>query len=324
MASPSASPPLAHHAPPLDRDALLQRYADDVTLQGLTPKTVLNYRTDIHVFLRHPSVVDVLAVEVPELRAFLHHLRTERKLDPKTIGRYFSALQSFYQYLEFEQLVTVSPVKRFRARYLKTILKEAKKQRTGLRQLASIQQAKDLAHSILDPQDLALIVLLFKTGIRREEVAKIDVEDIDWKDQSIRLKMFAKRTNPIVFFDDETERALRRHLAVRATRWGETTGPLFLNAYGKRLSGKAIYERFIEVAQRAGLHRPGGTLKEKYTPHCCRHWFTTHLRGAGMKREHVSWLRGDAPIATMDIYNHIDPQVVRAEYLACIPQLGLA
>ena len=43
-----------------------------------------------------------------------------------------------------------------------------------------------------------------------------------------------------------------------------------------------------------------------------------------MRREHVSWLRGDAPGGTIDIYMHIDPQAVRREYTACMPQLGLA
>lgn len=42
-----------------------------------------------------------------------------------------------------------------------------------------------------------------------------------------------------------------------------------------------------------------------------------------MTREHVTWLRGDKPRGTMDIYLHIDPAEVRESYLARIPKLGL-
>jgi integrase/recombinase XerD len=73
-----------------------------------------------------------------------------------------------------------------------------------------------------------------------------------------------------------------------------------------------------------GLHNPEtGKLADKFTPHCCRHWFTTHLLRAGMKREYVKWLRGDAIKEAVDIYYHIDPEDVRKEYMTHIPQLGL-
>jgi integrase/recombinase XerD len=48
-----------------------------------------------------------------------------------------------------------------------------------------------------------------------------------------------------------------------------------------------------------------------FTPQACRHWFTTYLLRAGMKREYVQWLRGDSINEAMDIYFHIDPKDVQ-------------
>ena len=62
-------------------------------------------------------------------------------------------------------------------------------------------------------------------------------------------------------------------------------------------------------------------LKDKFTPHCFRHWFTTHLRRSGMSREYRKWLRGDSPEGADDLYDHIDPDEVKMGYLKHIPKL---
>jgi len=66
-------------------------------------------------------------------------------------------------------------------------------------------------------------------------------------------------------------------------------------------------------------------IEDYFTPHCCRHWFTTHLRngGEGMPREYIQELRGDAHKDAMDIYNHVDHEKLRKSYMSFIPQLGI-
>jgi integrase/recombinase XerD len=64
-------------------------------------------------------------------------------------------------------------------------------------------------------------------------------------------------------------------------------------------------------------------MEDHFSPHCARHWNTTHLLRAGMKREYVQWLRGDAIKEAVDIYFHVDPKDVQEAYLASIPQLGI-
>ena len=79
----------------------------------------------------------------------------------------------------------------------------------------------------------------------------------------------------------------------------------------------------MKLAERVGLHDPNSTkLEDRFTPHCCRHWFVTHLLRAGMSRDFVKELRGDTRGEAIDIYNHIDPKELRESYLAHIPQLG--
>ena len=65
-------------------------------------------------------------------------------------------------------------------------------------------------------------------------------------------------------------------------------------------------------------------MEDHFSPHCTRHWFTTHLRRAGMPREFIQELRGDQRQAAIDIYDHIDKEELRKSYLEHMPQLGLS
>ena len=173
------------------------------------------------------------------------------------------------------------------------------------------------------------MLLLFKTGIRRKELVELDVEDINFQDQSIMVKPTPKRTNRTVFFDRETEIQLKRWLKARDSYgWNNTkktkTKALFINRRGFRLTGVYLQKKIAEYASHLGLHDPSSDKpEERFTPHCCRHWNNTHLLRAGMKREHVKWLRGDVPRESIDIYYHIDPEEVKQSYLNNMPIFGI-
>jgi integrase/recombinase XerD len=133
----------------------------------------------------------------------------------------------------------------------------------------------------------------------------------------------AKRTNQTVFFDGETARVLERWLQARQ-RDDPDTEALFTNLYSNRLEGHGVSHVVRNRAEAVDLHDPEATdLSERFTPHCCRHWFTTHLRRSGMQREYIQELRGDSRGDAIDIYDHIDEQELREAYLAHIPTLGI-
>ncbi len=93
---------------------------------------------------------------------------------------------------------------------------------------------------------------------------------------------------------------------------------------GTRLTKKSVEKLIEKHAGRLGLHEAkAGKLEDRFTPHCCRHWFTTHLIRAGMPRDFVKELRGDVRHEAIDIYNHIDKKELKESYLAHIPQLDI-
>ena len=99
---------------------------------------------------------------------------------------------------------------------------------------------------------------------------------------------------------------------------------LFLNSKGDRLDRGGILLLVRQAAERIGLHNPRSErMEDHFSPHCCRHWFTTHLRRAGMRREFIQELRSDSRLEAIDIYDHIDLKELKEAYLAAIPQLGV-
>lgn len=311
------------------KEDLIGEFLRDLDLQGKREGTIRDYRTYVVRFAEfledREGSISFDEVDSKCLRDFIGYLRKEKDLSEKTIGNYFSGLSSFFEYLKFEGLVEGNPVPPVRERYVKNSNNNSGGSK---RQLISVDKMSMLVNSILSARDRALIVLLAKTGIRRNELSAIDVSDIDWEDQSIRLKekfQEGKRSNLTVFFDDECARVLKRWMDER-DEWlkDEDTDALFLNIYGTRLKRHGIQYAVRKHAERVGLHdSDSDDLKDKFTAHCCRHWFTTHLRRNGMPREHIKELRGDSRSEAMDIYHHIDKEELKESYLAHIPKLGL-
>lgn len=301
-------------------------FAADCKLRNLSSETIRRYKGDIVTisnFLNRKSL-SLQDLDKYVLKDILAYLVNIRKVSPKTVGNYFASLSSFYQFLEFEDLADRNPVLPFRKRYLRQY-KNAKGNPGFERKLISVSEMAMLINSILNPRDKAIIALLAKTGIRRGELINVDLTDLDWIEQSIQLKPHPKRSNRTVFFDDECARVLSRWLKARENYTVEPgCEALFVGEQGKRLKRNGVYRAVTIHAERVGLHNPkSNRIEDHFTPHCCRHWFTTHLRRNGMRREFIKELRGDSRNEAIDIYDHIDKKELKRAYLAAIPMLGI-
>jgi integrase/recombinase XerD len=265
--------------------------------------------------------VNVTEITKNDLKDFLYHLQEERVLKFRSILHEFVMLNCLYSYLEEEGLIAVNPVPAFRKRYLNLYKNDSDSEQ---RQIIGIEDAAKLVSATLETRDQAIILLFLKTGMRLSELASLDVSDVNMAGLSLTLKKTAKRSNRMLYFDHETAEVLGHWLAIRALRKGHEKTALLLSNQGMRMSIRQIEKSVIKHAKVIGLHDPeSNKLADRFGPHCCRHWFTTHLLRAGMRREYVKWLRGDMIKEAVDIYYHIDPEDVRKEYMKHIPQLGV-
>jgi integrase/recombinase XerD len=295
-------------------------FIEDMRSRNLSPDTIRTYSwilRDFNNFMQDREN-GLLTITRDDLRSYVDRMRA-KGLSHKSASLRFGAICSLYEYLVFEEIVDKNPAVPVRKRYLQTY----KSQRGHTHQLISKEQAGQIVQEMVDIRDKALTMLLFKTGIRIKELIALDVDDINWKNFSITLKPTAKRTNRIVFFDGETAEYLRRWLRIRDNRTVDAERALFVSS-SRRLQRSAIHYALVKAATRIGLHdATSPNMEDHFSAHCARHWFTTMLDRAGMKREHIETLRGDVGKAAIDLYIHNDLDEIRKEYLRCIPRLGV-
>lgn len=306
--------------------ALIERFTSDCQLRGLTSESIRGYTGNLRIVSRFLSGGRLTLQDLNRdvLKEVLNYLLEERGVSHRTVGDYFSALSSLYKFLIWEGLTETNPIIPFRERYL-TSYKNLRHNSISERKLISVEEMTMLINSVLDPRNKAIITVLAKTGVRRGELLDMDVGDIDWEEQCIRLKPKAKRSNRRVFFDDETAIVIRRWLRAREN-WEvrPDVKALFVGEHGRCLGRNGVYYSVVKHAERVGLHDPNSSrIEDHFSPHCCRHWFTTHLRRNGMSREFIKELRGDSRGEAIDIYDHIDTDELRKAYLAAIPRLGI-
>ncbi len=302
----------------------IKDFLEDCRSRGLTNHTIATYKSNVTTFLNF--VGNPLNADIPILCKFLDYLKemhyrrgkvTKKGVHSKTIRAYFSAISTYYDYLVFTKQISSNPILQFTRRYLSRIKEQYNGENS--RQLISIDQMKQLINLDMPIQDKAILVILSKTGVRRGELLSMDRDDLNLEKNEIILKPKAKRTNRLVFFDNETSQVLRLFLEWRKPR--VRSNALFISPLGFRIGKDDINEIVARYGSLSGLHDPAGSLNKKLTPHCFRHWFTTTLRRAGMPREFIQELRGDRRKDAIDIYDHIDLSELKDRYSECIPKL---
>jgi len=299
---------------------LVQRFHDDCDLRGMVSTMEYIYRVKEYCAFLDSRGKTPLIVGRDDMKAFLGQLKA-RELKFGTIKRIYTCVSAFYEFLIAEELVEYNPIVPFRKYYLRRYKNGSDSES---RKLIEVEDASRLVNSILDSRDKCILVLLFKTGMRVGELTSLDVGDVDLDKGEVTLKLKKKRSNRVLYLDDEAIAVLQRWLTARKNRKGAEDHALFLSKIGSRIKKRTVEEVIEKHAERLGLHNPGAEkLEDRFTPHCCRHWLVTHLLRAGMSRDFVKELRGDTRGEAIDIYNHIDKKELRESYLAHIPQLGV-
>jgi integrase/recombinase XerD len=293
---------------------LIKEFLTDCRARGLTAHTIETYRSCCLDFLKVNP--DPVKVTLEDLVSYLGGLRA-RELSGSTLKGYFASIAAYYDFLIFTGAMKTSLIPPFRKRYLRI-----KMQHNGenTRQLISTEDMTELITLARYILPRTMMLFLAKTGLRRGELISMDVQDLDLEKGEFRVKPKAKRSNRLGFLDPELIATLREYLDWRELRAKEDA--LWISYEGTRISRNFVYNSVTRLASRLGLHDPRGALNKKFTPHCFRHFFTTHLRRAGMPREFIQELRGDRRKDAVDIYDHIEIEELRRTYLACIPSLG--
>ncbi|MEK6281718.1 MAG: tyrosine-type recombinase/integrase [Acidobacteriota bacterium] len=164
-------------------------------------------------------------------------------------------------------------------------------------------------------RNLALVDVLFATGMRVGEVSSLDVEDFITTELVFRVQGKGGRDRLAYVVDDQTVLIQRRHLEARL-RLTSTSPALFLNASGERLSTQGMANVIAKFRREAGINR-------HVTPHMLRHTVATLLLRNGMDIRVVQEFLGHASITTTQRYTHVVKEHLIGELRKHHPSLGI-
>ncbi len=268
----------------------------------MSPRTLESYQRDLRQVLawcRSQGIADWPQLGQHQVRAYVAW-RHRRGLSGKSLQRELSALRSLYRYLLREGAVNQNPAQGVRApksqRRLPTTLDADQ-----LGRLLDVTGA-----DALELRDLAMLELMYSSGLRLSELVSVNLGEIDFDDASLEVTGKGAKTRRLPV-GRQALKALRRWLDVRAKLAAPDEPALFVGRRGKRLGRRAVQQRLHRWALRTGAPRD-------LHPHLLRHSFASHLLESSGDLRAVQELLGHADISTTQIYTHLDFQHLAQVY----------
>lgn len=257
-------------------EMLVESFIAAKRLEGCSERTLIFYKNTIEKML---SAIEknIKAITTDDLRGYLSEYQDSNSVSKVTIDNIRRNLSSFFSWLEDENYILKSPVRRI----------HRVKATTSVKETYSDEDLERLRDSCTELRDLALIDILASTGMRVGELVRLNRTDINFNERE--CVVFGKGDKErIVYFDARTKIHLQNYLNERA----DDNPALFVGL-------KAPYDRLEIGGVETRLKKLGGMVQiEKVHPHKFRRTMATTAIDKGMPIEQVQKLLGHEKIDT--------------------------
>lgn len=262
-------------------------------IDSLSYKSLYNYKLQLARFAFYMQK-DIDKIETMDIRMYLGQLSKEKSLKQTSMSTLISILKSFFGWLEQEEYILKSPMRK---------IKQPKKSR-NLRKALTLEELELLRGGCKTLRERALLEFIFSTGCRLSEVMNVDIVDIDWTNYS--LKVIGKGSKEReVYFSAKAKIHLEKYLESRT----DNSGALFVASKKPhiRLGSRSIQREIKNIAERANFNK-------SIYPHLLRHTMATLALSSGASLSSIQNLLGHDDLATTQIYAKLDKSSVREDY----------
>jgi site-specific recombinase XerD len=275
-------------------------------LRGRSSRTCEAYARDLEFFAKFLGR-DLTTAQRSDVKAFVLDLAGKRRYQPAAIRRKLVALRRFFRYLTIEGRRDDDPMVGVDAPKLPKRLPVVLKEDDVARLLRTPPPAGRTEFQRL--RDRAILEVLYASGVRRAEIAGLNLHDVDIERRIMRVlgKGNKQRT---VLINQAAADAMLLYLAHRPRTSDDA---FFVGRRGARLGVRAIWSVVKTVEKLSGM-----TLHA--TPHVMRHSFATHLLENGADLMTIKELLGHESLATTQIYTNVSVEHMRKTYDAAHPR----
>ena len=279
----------------------IKNYLDFCQYQKrLDKKTLKAYRIDLRQFTEQISVDTASLITPNILEAFISALHQTYK--PKTVKRKIASLKAFFHYLEYKDMIEKNPFNKLQIKFREpTILPKTIPLHVIETFLSTMYAQKKLAvtpyqqKSIL--RDIAVIELLFATGMRISELCSLKSKDINLHEGDVLIYGKGSKERRIQIANDDIISLLKDYQSEYCSEI-DNCGYFFVNRLKNRLSEQSVREMIKKYTALAAIDL-------HITPHMFRHSFATCLLEADVDIRYIQEMLGHSSINITEIYTHV-------------------
>lgn len=270
------------------------------TEKNYSEKTLLSYNNDILKFIKYlneKKLRDINKINKNTIRLFFLDLKN-KDLSNRTIGRYYSSLNSFFKYLLEHEKINKNPLELIEyPKYTKKVPEHLFDSK--MEELLNVNYGNDLR---IGARNKLIVYLLLDSGVRVSELINIKINDIDIEERVI--KVFGKGSKDrYVFFTNKTREMLNNWLVYRNEL--AHNDYLLVNYKGEKLTARSI--QYI-------IKKMGDMIGVDIHPHILRHTFATDLLNRGADIRMIQELLGHENLDTTQIYTHVSNNHIKEVY----------
>jgi integrase/recombinase XerD len=289
---------------PSTNDVHIDAYLSYITVEkGLAANTVESYSRDLaelRQYLTSQEVKDMQEAGSRHLVGFLTALRA-RGLSARSQARVLTTLRRFYRFLEREEAL---PHGDPTAHLLPPKIGRPLPHAPSRAQVEAVLNKPDAA-TPLGVRDLAMLELLYATGLRVSELVKLEVKQVNLEAGFLRVRGKGGRERVVPLGSKAKEKVVTYLSTARPVLLkGRASAYLFVSHSGKPISRQAFWQLLKTYAMQS---EEGGRIY----PHAFRHAFATHLLDGGADLRAVQAMLGHVDIATTQIYTHLTSERLR-------------
>ena len=292
---------------------LVQDFINYLTIErNLSGNTIDAYRNDLSrycQFLKEDGIKRPDQIDITVVQKFINTL-ADLGLVASSLSRNFSSIRSFHKFLMGENIVQTNPTELIQSPRQPVRLPKI----LDLNEIEAIMEAIDI-NTNKGIRDRAIIETLYSTGVRVSELTTLEMNNVFFQHNVIRV--FGKGSKErIIPFGDRAKKYLKnyitavRSLLLRSMKSGDV---LFLNMRGSPLSRMGVWKIIQQYVKLAGI-------RKQVSPHVFRHSFATHLLEGGANLRAVQEMLGHSDISTTQIYTHLDREYLIEQHRTFHPR----
>lgn len=270
------------------------------TQKRLDAKTLKAYKIDLTQFISEIVTENIVDITPTMLETFIANLHTKHK--PQTVKRKIASVKALFHYFEYRDLIEKNPFNKIQIKF---------REATTLPKIIPLNYIEVILSTIYDYKgsaktkfqqrnalrDVAVIELLFATGMRISELCSLGINDINLDNGTILIFGKGSKERMLQIGNAEVINILKEYHADFLHEC-ENCGYFFANQSGNPLSDQTVRRMINKYTELASINL-------HITPHMFRHTFATSLLDADVDIRYIQEMLGHSSINITEIYTHV-------------------